>query len=487
MRLTRRTVLGGLFASAATPLVAEAPTTSIRPHPRASDFFKQAVKSAQDLVDEARLTGSVSFAVTDLRTGKILESRSAHVPQPPASTAKALTALYAMDALGADHRFETRLVATGPVENGRIEGDLILVGGGDPTLDTDGLADMAAQLKRVGVREVAGRFRVWDQALPRLPEIDTEQPDHVGYNPAIGGLNLNFNRVHFEWRREGGAYKVTMDARSSKYRPDVAVSRMQVIDRAVPIYTYAKGDLRDEWTVSRRALGTGGARWLPVRHPALYAGEVFMTLARANGIQLGHDAHRATEARGETLVTHSSVPLADVVQDMLKYSTNMTAEIIGLSASAKRGATLSDLPKSAAMMNHWLAQSAGAAGAGLIDHSGLGGDSRISAADMARVMVHAASDGRLRGLMKTYPIEDRPDVLVQAKTGTLNFVSALTGYVRAPGDVDLGFAIFCADPPRRAALSEAERERPEGGIAWARRARTLQWALLDRWSTIYAA
>ncbi|MCP6237338.1 D-alanyl-D-alanine carboxypeptidase, partial [Klebsiella pneumoniae] len=70
----------------------------------------------------------------------------AHDPQrllPPASVAKALTALYALETLGEDHRFETRLLATAPVVAGRIDGDLILAGGGDPELSTDRLAELA--------------------------------------------------------------------------------------------------------------------------------------------------------------------------------------------------------------------------------------------------------------------------------------------------------------------------------------------------------
>jgi len=485
--LTRRSVLAGLVSSVATPLLAEAPKTSIRPAHRAPDLFKQAVKSAEELVEAARLGGKVSFAVADMRTGAILESRAPALPQPPASTAKALTSLYALDVLGPAFRFQTRLVATGPITTGRLDGDLILVGGGDPTLDTDGLADMAARLKQVGLREISGTFRVADSALPLLRGIDAEQPDHVGYNPAVGGLNLNFNRVHFEWRRVSGEYRVTMDARSARYRPDVTVARMRVIDRAVPIYTFADGDGRDEWTVARGALGTGGARWLPVRRPALYAGEVFQTLARAHGIQLGRDIGRADSVAGETLVTRESAALPEVLQDMLKFSTNLTAEVVGMTASARRGAQVTSLAESAARMNAWLAQRGGAGRADLVDHSGLGGNSRISAGDMARAMVMAGQSGALRPLLKSYPVEGRPEVVVQAKTGTLNFVSALSGFVAVPGHGDLAFAIFCADTPRRAALSESGREQPPGGAAWTRRARDLQWALLDRWSTVYAA
>ena len=62
---------------------------------------------------------------------------------------------------------------------------------------------------------------------------------------------------------------------------------MTVQDRGAPVYTYdLSADGMDDWTVARSALGDGGARWLPVRQPARYAGEVFRTLAAARGITL---------------------------------------------------------------------------------------------------------------------------------------------------------------------------------------------------------
>ena len=80
----------------------------------------------------------------------------------------------------------------------------VLAGGGDPTLQTDQLGDLVARLAGTGVRGATGRFLHWAGALPRIDRISDDQPDHVGYNPAISGLNLNFNRVHFEWKRAAG-------------------------------------------------------------------------------------------------------------------------------------------------------------------------------------------------------------------------------------------------------------------------------------------
>jgi D-alanyl-D-alanine carboxypeptidase/D-alanyl-D-alanine-endopeptidase (penicillin-binding protein 4) len=89
--------------------------------------------------------------------------------------------------------------------------------------------------------------------------------------------------------------------------------------------------------------------------------------------------------------------------------------------------------------------------------------------------------------MKGFPIEDMPNAPVQAKTGTLNFVNALTGYVDAPDGTELAFAIFCADVERRDALPMSQRERPEGGRSYAGRARHLQRELIERWAILYGS
>ncbi|OWU85569.1 D-alanyl-D-alanine carboxypeptidase [Oceanicola sp. 22II-s10i] len=492
-QIPRRTFLSGALAALAAPALANAPARSLRPVPRPPEGQRgPRVPEGEALVSDARLDAAVAYAVADARTGLALEGRGAGDALPPASVGKALTALYALDRLGPDHRFRTRLIGTGPVREGRLTGDLVLAGGADPTLDTDGLATLANRLKESGVREVAGRFLVWGGALPQVQTIDRAQPDHVGYSPAVSGLNLNYNRVHFEWRRASGKWAVSMDARSAKYRPDVAFARMRIETRDVPVYTYADRDGRDEWTVAAGALGNGGARWLPVRKPEIYAGEVFQTLARAHGIVL--KAPEVTQAQpvGDELAAFESGELRGIVADMLLYSTNITAEAIGMAASVSTNPDVSTLAGSAALMNAWLATLPGAPRIAMVDHSGLGGDSRVTADAMVTVLSAPGVPGRLRPLMKTIPMRDekgRPDrnhpIKVEAKTGTLNFVSGLAGYMTGPDGTDLAFAIFAADVTRREALDEDERERPPGARSWNARAKALQRALIERWGALY--
>ncbi|WP_422075016.1 D-alanyl-D-alanine carboxypeptidase/D-alanyl-D-alanine endopeptidase [Tranquillimonas rosea] len=485
MRLTRRALLGGLMAGVAGRALADAPERSRRPLPRPDGLYKQAQAAADELVRRAGLTGEVGFAVADVSTGLMLETRSPLKGHPPASTAKALTTLYARKTLGGDYRFGTELRTTGPLIDGKIDGDLILAGGGDPTLDTDALGALAERLKEAGVREISGTFRVYTGELPTVREIDIEQPDHVGYNPAVGGLNLNFNRVHFQWEKGSDGYNVSMDARAARYRPDVTMARMSVVERKSPVYTYEDSGGIDDWTVARWALGGSGARWLPVRRPGEYAGEAFRVIARSHGIQLGREIGRSDRPGDFLLARHESAPLDDILRDMMKYSTNLTAEVVGLAASTEIGGPVEDLHASAARMNAWLAEEYSARATDLEDHSGLGDDSRVSPRDMVQALVQEGADSKLRDLMKEVSVPGRPDLKVKAKTGTLNFCSCLVGYLQAPGNTTLAFAIFTADVERRDALPMEQRERPPGGRAWLARSRNLQKELLERWGVVF--
>ncbi len=492
---SRRVFLAGLAAAGAGSAWAGAPETSLRPVARSAGFDPRALPSIERMIAESRLVGDVAFTVADVATGQIIESHNAATGLPPASVAKALTGAYALHVLGPGHRFVTQVVADGPIENGVLKGDLILAGGGDPTLGTDELADLAAAMKAEGLREVQGAFRVWDGALPYQNRIDPGQPDHVGYDPAVCGLNLNFNRVHFEWKRGGGGYEVTMEARSDRYRPAVQVAAMSVEPRSGPVYTYERREGRDVWTVAQGALGDGGARWLPVRNPAIYAGEVFQTLARSHGIVLKAPMAASQGPRGLVLARHESEALREILRDMLKWSTNLTAEVVGMTASLARGAKVETLADSASAMNEWAMAELGLAGPALADHSGLGDDSRISPADMMKALVALRQrEAGLKALLKDVPMRDQQyrvvdehPLSVHAKTGTLNFVSGLAGYIDTLDGKELAFAYFSADLETRAGLTKEERERPPGWAVWNRRSKLLQQALIERWGRMVSA
>lgn len=491
--ITRRGMMAGLLAGAALPAWAEGIDRSPRPMPRpaggkgAAGSAGAAVKDAEALVAAAKLGGSVGFIVLDATTGAVLEARDAAKALPPASVAKAVTSLFALERLGAGHRYATRVLATGPVEAGTLRGDLVLLGGGDPTLQTDQLGDLVARLAKAGLKRVEGRFLAADGALPRMEAIAEDQPVQVGYNPALCGLNLNFNRVYFEWKKAGGDWAVSMDARGERFVPAVDLARMQVVRRETPLFTYKRNRDHEDWTVASGALGKGGSRWLPVRQPGLYTAEVFQTLARAQGIALPAPEMVAAAPAGTEIGRVESDTLPDVLREMLKFSTNITAECNGLAASGA-----DSLAASGAAMTDWVDRTFGVT-ARFVDHSGLGGASRISAQDMAAILLAAHRQGRgLKPILRDVGMKDDKGAVIKghpvkvvAKSGTLNFVSALAGHISPPGGREMIFAIFTGDPARRDAVPVAAREHPEGVEAWIKRSRRLQGQLVSRWAGVW--
>ncbi|WP_050929584.1 D-alanyl-D-alanine carboxypeptidase/D-alanyl-D-alanine endopeptidase [Aestuariivita boseongensis] len=492
--ISRRSVLTGLVAFAgAGPAFANAPTVSLRPQARVAGAAKRALGGPESLVANAGLSGKISFAVADVRTGVVLEGVNATTGQPPASVTKALTALYALEALGPEHRFQTRIMADGPITNGVLRGDLYLAGGADPTLDTDGLATLAARLKEAGVREVTGKFRVYDGALPFVRSIDPGQPDHVGYSPAVAGIALNYNRVYFEWKRGSNGYALSMDARTERYRPEVQTARMRLADRSLPVYSYRERNGVDEWSVARRALGRDGGRWLPVRSPALYAGDVFRTLARSQGIALKQaEVSKSLPAGAQSIGQVFSQPLRIILRDMLKWSTNLTAEMVGLAATRARGGSPNSLRASGRAMSDWARARFGMQSVDLVDHSGLGDASRMTAQELVQVLVQVRKRDVLRPILKPIALRDEKGrvlrnhpVKVDAKTGTLNFVSGLGGYITTAKGKELAFAIFSADTDIRARIKKQDREVPQGARTWNGKAKRLQQALIMRWDQLY--
>ena len=70
--------------------------------------------------------------MTNAKISARIEGMNENLSVAPASVTKAITALYALDVLGAQHRFRTQLIATGNITGGVVQGALILVGGGNP-------------------------------------------------------------------------------------------------------------------------------------------------------------------------------------------------------------------------------------------------------------------------------------------------------------------------------------------------------------------
>jgi serine-type D-Ala-D-Ala carboxypeptidase/endopeptidase (penicillin-binding protein 4) len=479
-RITRRAAAARIAAAALLPLAAPAVL-------RAAE-----IEDLVAILARSRLGPATGFAVGDAATGAVIEAHGPDLDRPPASVVKILTALYALDALGPGHRFRTALAARGDVQGGRLTG-LALVGGGDPVLDTDALAGMAARLKAGGVRGIDGALATDAGALPALAVTEADQPAHAGYNPAVSGLNLNFNRVHLAWEpdRDGPALAVT--APGSRHTVPVTGVRVEIGGTAG--YAHRFEAEAEVWRLAPGLARGTGSVWLPVRRPPAHAGEVFAHLASRIGLdpapgRLDAAAGGPGGPGGKPLVVHESPDVAALMRGMLRYSTNLTAETVGLAAARASGATPASLADAAGAMERWARDRYGLRRARFINHSGLTTRSTLTARETLRIL--AAERDILEPLLPERPILDArgeplrgPGGTVRAKTGTMHYLRGLAGYLDGRGR-RLAFAIYAADPDGRAGLGPASLAPPPGARDWLARARAQENALLRRWAALHA-
>jgi len=462
---SRRRFLAGATAFAASPAPARAAT--VPPPP-----------------------GRTGYILVDAETGATLDARAAGDSFIPASTTKSITTLVTLSTLAPTTRFVTRIHATGPLIDGVLDGDLTLVGGGDSALDTADLAQLAKALRVKGLRRVRGRFEVTGIDGPVRPVLNAQQPLQAGYNPAIGPLCLNFNRALLRWRNRGGA----LDLSTYAYADDHSVPARWVAFRAgrgatTPLHT--ESGARETWTIPAQDLRRDGERWFPVRRPALYAATVFRDLCAEQGVTLPDPIETPLVPTGAPLALHQSDVVFAQVKKMMKYSTNLSAEMLGIAAAQRIDGTAATVEDAARATTGWLRREGIVQGDPVLEnHSGLSTRSRLTPRQMADIL--RAGDRRFgsgfSGLHTTGKLRGSkaglPPYSFQTKTGTMHFVRCLAGFVEVEGRRAI-FVIFSMDDDRRAVLdarySPYDERKPRGAGRWLRQALDHENALLRSW------
>jgi len=261
------------------------------------------------------------------------------------------------------------------------------------------------------------------------------------------------------------------------------------------LFLYAGDGRADRWLYSAD-LPAKGVALLPVKGTALQTAMVFSELAAMQGIQLPVPAPERVPADAAQVGFLESPSLAEIIPGLMRYSNNATAELIGLAASqVLTGRTLA-IDRSSAALAAWLEARLPATdwrGFALENHSGLSPRNRVSPRQMAAILGLVATDGDL--VQSLPPLDDqaRPEITddpsqprrAQAKSGTMDYATALAGFLPAKGGQRLAFAIFVFDRAKRAAFDRTmDRRIAEplpAALAWTERARALEAALLKSW------
>jgi D-alanyl-D-alanine carboxypeptidase/D-alanyl-D-alanine-endopeptidase (penicillin-binding protein 4) len=409
----------------------------------------------------------VGFLAKSLLTGETVHGSSQEELLSAASNTKLFTTAAALLRLGPDHRFETRFAADVTPRDGILDGDLWIVGGGDPTLTQEHqwcpsgveavLARVAEELVKFGVKTVRGslvlddRMFAGDRYHPGWPPRDRGKAHALD----VSALCVEHDRIQIVADATGSEVAIHTVPRFRGIRLEHAVKVVKGGNAGIVAHAEADS-IRVSGSVAAGSSELTSLYWLD--GPALY-GYVALDAFATRGLEVtgGLRTPRAGEsAPARTLVLlKSAVPLTEVVRVTNQESDNLYAEML-LKALGARFRGQGTFAKGLDVVRETLT-SLGIPidGFAAVDGSGLARDSRISASAivalleaMARGPVKetfrdslALGGGREGTLRKRF----RDPVFagrVRAKTGSLDGVSSLSGYADAGSGETFVFSIL---------------------------------------------
>ncbi len=388
---------------------------------------------------------TVALVVQPLDGGEPSLHHAAERPMNPASVMKLLTTLAALDMLGPAHTFKTRVYAAGELKGDTLEGDLILKGGGDPSLTLERFWRLLREVRALGIRHVRGDVLV-DQSCYDLPPEDPAAFDQAPlrpYNALPAALLVDFNTLTLRLLPAEDGLRLTLDP------PGLPVqSRVELVDTACGngwsqglTYALEGGALR----VSGRYPAGCGARTLRLNllPPEQAVAAAFLALWSELGGSIEGQVLTAHLPEPASLVLEfESPPLSRILADINEHSNNVMARMLYLNLGALRHGPPATPAKAEAAIRAWLAQQGLELPELVLENgAGLSRVERISAASLASLLRHAARrpgfydfvaslpalglEGTLQRRLADTPMAGR----AWLKTGTLHGVRALAGYL----------------------------------------------------------
>ncbi|WP_266171798.1 D-alanyl-D-alanine carboxypeptidase/D-alanyl-D-alanine endopeptidase [Dyella subtropica] len=457
------------------------------------------IQSGQDLaaridahIGQPRFAGaSWGIAVVSLNNGRTLYAHNADQLFQPASTAKLYTAALTLSELGADYRIPTRLLAGDKLRHGTLDGPLILYGMGDPTLGADAsTVDWANQLSRQlaerGIQHIKGDL-IADDTYFAGPSMGSgwEAIDlQSWFAVPSSALSVQENQVDVTITpaaREGHTAMVSLEPAGAV---PAVVNRMTTsapkLRNDINLYR-APGD-NTLYAFGNIAARSPAQRFkLAAVDPAQLAGDQLLKALARHGIKIqGHlrvlhwpQSSEALRADTSTVAEVLSPPVGEILQRGLKHSQNLYLQNLLLIAGVRAQADAMQGPAPPVgflTTENWgirslrqLLDRMGVAPTASLIEEGTGLSRRdlstpnamtqllaflaaqSYATTLREALPLAGVDGTLQWRMRNTPAENN----VQAKTGSMNLVHCMAGYVTTAGGERLAFAIMLNnyDPP----------------------------------------
>ena len=377
---------------------------------------------------------------------------NADVSMNPASTMKLVTTYAALEMLGPTHQWKTEFYTDGTLNNGILQGNLYLKGGGDPKLNMEKLWLLMRDLRANGVQQVTGDL-VLDRNFFEQPQLPAFNDDGNDKNKPFlvkpDSLMVNLKALRFVARNDGGKVLISVEPPIASIKIDNQVKAINTKQCTgdVRYNPVPQADGSVLVTVSGQlADGCNSQTYLSLLDHATYtAGAVRAIWKELGGSIQGQDRQASVPKNAKLLARAFSPDLAEIIRDINKYSNNTMAQqlFLSLGAQFRNDADGDDAKAAQRVVRQWLAKKGITAPHLVMENgSGLSRAERVSAREMAQMlqaawkspyaaefissMPIAGKDGTMRKRLKTTAMNGQAHI----KTGTLNTVRAISGFSR---------------------------------------------------------
>ena len=414
--------------------------------------------AVQRALAEAKIpSAGVAVVVQEVGVHHEILRANATAPMNPASVMKLVTTFAALDQLGPAYRWKTEAYVSGTLADGVLDGDLALKGYGDPKLTLESFWLLLRNLRERGLRDIRGDL-VLDRTYFEPREHDPGRFDGEPlrpYNVGADALLVNYKSVRFNFIPE-------VDANAVRVGLEPHMQPLEVIN-LLRLANGPCGDWREKIRADFNPLpspqrgvraifaGTypescGERDWhVALLEPQAYLEGLFRELWEELGGRWGGSAREGSvPPQARLLYSHESETLAEAVRDMNKFSNNVMARQIYLTMAAESAGAPARRAAALQAVQGWLARRRMDFPELQIENgSGLSRTDRISAQHLAELLDVAfqsavmpefvasmplvAVDGTMRKRLKGEPVAGHSHM----KTGTLNDVRAMAGYVLA--------------------------------------------------------
>jgi D-alanyl-D-alanine carboxypeptidase/D-alanyl-D-alanine-endopeptidase (penicillin-binding protein 4) len=390
----------------------------------------------------------IGVEIREANSGKPLISVNSAQPMNPASTMKLLTTYAGLELLGPAYTWKTEAWLDGKLENGVLQGDLILKGYGDPKFTIEQFWLWLREMRGRGLREIRGNVildRSAFQLAPHDPAAFDNDPVRA-YNVGPDALLLNFNAIRLHLIPHGEKVNIFAEPELAGIAMD---NRLTVVaqgdcanwdDAIVPQLNGATLLIQGTFPAS---CGERGKYFNLLPH-SIYLNAVFRALWTELGGALSGEVHDGTTPNSAMLfTTHNSAPLSELIRDINKFSNNVMARQLFLSLGMTPSAPAS-ITGSEHAVHEWLEENKlGMPELVLENGAGLSRTERISPHSMA-MLLQAAQSSSLQpefeaslpivgvdGTLKKRLHESEATSHAHLKTGSLEGVKTIAGYVQS--------------------------------------------------------